>query len=166
MLVLAVTLVFVVQALRRSDEPVPPYLRTTVEMLAGVAFLRWLYLARRNLDRIPGARARYRPDWTVIAWLVPLVNLVLPALVVADVARAGARGVARTRRTALVWAWWACFLPTELASGFLSARDSGTPVPTVAAVVAVAAAASCLGLLAVVTSDQAAGVPDSSGRAT
>ena len=52
-----------------------------------VVFVAWLYRARRNLDRIEGARPRWGPGWTVVSWFIPIANLILPGAVIADVAR-------------------------------------------------------------------------------
>lgn len=75
-------------------------------LVAGIWFFRWLTAARANIERIPGVTPRYRRDWVVPAWFLPVANLVLPALVVAEVARAS--GVRRAGL--LVWSWWAAFL--------------------------------------------------------
>lgn len=77
-----------------------------VGALAGaVAFIAWLYRARRNLDGMPDARPRWSPGWTVAGWFIPVLNLVLPYLVVVDIVRESAPP-ARSRLVRLVGAWW------------------------------------------------------------
>jgi hypothetical protein len=64
----------------------------------------WLYAARRNVDAFAAAAPRWSAGWTIGAWLIPVANYVLPALVIADVLR---NSLPRRRGTglALVAAW-------------------------------------------------------------
>jgi hypothetical protein len=78
-----------------------------VLLVAGVVFLTWLYRARVNAEMIAAHPQRLSRGWTVGAWFVPLGNLVMPPMVVADVARAGAG-----RSSGLVAAWWTAVLAT------------------------------------------------------
>jgi hypothetical protein len=76
-------------------------------------FLAWQYRARRNVDRLDDAATGWGWGWSVVAWLVPLFNLVLPAVVVAETARESFPATAnasRRRATWLVWAWWVVLL--------------------------------------------------------
>lgn len=82
-----------------------------VLVVGGVTFLVWLYRARVNVEG-SDVRQRLGTGWTVGAWFVPLANVVLPLMVVADVWRASAP--VQQRGTGLVDAWWAAVL---LASG-------------------------------------------------
>jgi hypothetical protein len=71
-------------------------------------FLTWLYRARRNLEAAPGPRLAWGPGWALLGWLIPVANLVIPPLVVAEVtrhslARAGRPGAAGVT---LAWGWW------------------------------------------------------------
>jgi hypothetical protein len=87
-------------------------------LAAGVCALVWLRRAYANLRALPGARPKYQPGLAVAAWFIPFANLVLPALVVADLA-----GYAGRRVRWLVWAWWAAYVAAGVAwwVGFLSA---------------------------------------------
>jgi Domain of unknown function (DUF4328) len=80
-------------------------------VLAG-SFLTWFVRARRNLDRLPQARLHWGWGWSVVGWLVPFLNLLLPPLVLAEVVReslpAGSRE--RTAGAALAWGWWLALL--------------------------------------------------------
>jgi len=84
-------------------------LSTLVLLVAGVLFLLWLGRSRRHLIDFD-TRPEYSPGWTVGAWIIPLANFILPALVVADIARNSTTDVSTgpTRRglLTLVWTWW------------------------------------------------------------
>ncbi|WP_170208777.1 DUF4328 domain-containing protein [Micromonospora pisi] len=54
---------------------------------AAVLVIVWCYRARVNLDAFPGATPTLRRGWAVAGWLVPFVNLVVPARVMANIAR-------------------------------------------------------------------------------
>jgi hypothetical protein len=93
----------------------------------GVAFITWLYLARKNLDtwRIRGLR--WGPGWAVRAWVLPLVNLVLPAVVMNTVVR-GSRTPpdeieAPPGGTALVWVWWLIYLCAAIGGALFVGQD-------------------------------------------
>jgi hypothetical protein len=78
-------------------------------LAAGACFIVWSYRARRNVDRLPGSQPYWPTGFTIGAWFIPLANLVLPCLVVADIARNSvdprdSRG--RRAMTALAAAWW------------------------------------------------------------
>jgi hypothetical protein len=50
-------------------------------------FVGWLYRVRRDLEERDSARLAWGWGWTVVGWLVPVANLVVPPVVVAEVAR-------------------------------------------------------------------------------
>lgn len=80
-------------------------LAVIVLLVAGVVFLFWLYRARVNAEMLAGQPQRLGRGWTIGAWFVPLGNVVLPPLVVADTWRASSR-----RSSGLVAAWWTAVL--------------------------------------------------------
>jgi hypothetical protein len=63
----------------------------------------WLYRARRNLDAFPEASPQWAAGWTIGAWFIPIANLVLPALVIADVVRNSVRPSRVRPVVAMVW---------------------------------------------------------------
>jgi hypothetical protein len=72
-------------------------------------FLAWLYRARRNVDRFEGTRTLWGWGWSVVGWLVPIANLVVPAVIVAETARESwpaEHRPARKRAMWLAWGWW------------------------------------------------------------
>jgi hypothetical protein len=91
-------------------------------------FLGWLYRARRELEHLDGAAPRWGWGWTVAGWLVPVANLVVPAAVVADVARESRPAYARTQRrlvTTLVWLGWLAVLGGIGGNAYLAATRAG-----------------------------------------
>jgi uncharacterized protein DUF4328 len=85
-------------------------------LLAGVLVVAWLGKARRNLLAFKGEERAYSPGWTIGAWLIPIGNLIMPALVTADIAK-GSTTDPQTRRKllTLMWVWWACYLGNAVA---------------------------------------------------
>jgi hypothetical protein len=78
-------------------------------LAAAVAFVTWLYLARRNAGRLGGA-LEWAPGWAVGGWFIPVAGLVIPYLVVRDVRRAG---VPAAQPAPVGW-WWTSVLVTVL----------------------------------------------------
>jgi Domain of unknown function (DUF4328) len=106
------------QAAQRASgvsEAITGVLAVTV-ILAAMAFLVWAGKARANLAVLydgPADRSarRWSSDrFAVAAWFIPVTNLILPPLQIAELAvrsvgRSRPRG-ARRRIAALVWTWW------------------------------------------------------------
>lgn len=87
-----------------------------VQLVAGVVFIAWLGRARRNLLDFKGEARAYSPGWTIGAWFVPIANLIMPALVTADVARGSTTDPATKRKLlTLVWLWWPCYVGNAVA---------------------------------------------------
>jgi hypothetical protein len=86
----------------------------TAMVLAAVgmaAWLVWQYQAHRNLAALGVEGIRYRPVFSVAAWLIPGVNLVVPVLALRELWRASdpdrmGREWRRAWTTPLVWVWW------------------------------------------------------------
>jgi hypothetical protein len=137
----------------------------------GVVFVVWFVRAYRNLAALGVEGLRHRPGWAGVAWLVPLVNLVVPKELVDDLWRASDPGPAapsaewRHRPVPTrVHLWWASVLSSGvlvgvaqwvLASGVVSPRVGAMVVVVAHGVVAAAALVSC-GLVAEVTRRQLA----------
>lgn len=88
----------------------PEVLSSMALLVTGVLFLLWQGRARRHLMDFD-ARPKYSPGWTVGAWLIPLGNIVMPALVMRDIAQWSTNDEATRRRLSrLIWLWWACYV--------------------------------------------------------
>ncbi|GGK66543.1 hypothetical protein Ppa06_22960 [Planomonospora parontospora subsp. parontospora] len=89
-------------------------LYAAVHLLAGIAFVCWLFRARSNAYAIsPGVAHSYAAPFLVLGWFVPIVNLFVPKGIVDDVWATSRPGGLRpgtnllqVRRPGLVWAWW------------------------------------------------------------
>lgn len=73
-------------------------------LIAGSLFLAWLHRARRDAGRISPDRLRFGRGWTIGVWFVPVANLLLGPLTVADVWRASAPIPAKRAFPVLGWA--------------------------------------------------------------
>lgn len=88
----------------------------TLLLVAGAAFVEWLYQSRINLRAFGVRRLRYRRSWAVAGFLVPALNLIRPYQVLREVWKASDP---RTRDP-LAWAdvptgwlpplWWGAFV--------------------------------------------------------
>ncbi|WP_170208773.1 DUF4328 domain-containing protein [Micromonospora pisi] len=74
---------------------------------AGVLVIVWCFRARANLDAFPGAVPALRKGWAVAGWLVPVANLIVPARVMAGIAR---DSLWRSSTPALVRIWFGSWL--------------------------------------------------------
>ncbi|GAA4577773.1 hypothetical protein GCM10023176_51940 [Micromonospora coerulea] len=95
-----------------------PYL---VAFLAGsVLVIIWTWRARKNLDAFPGALPSSSPAWAIAGWLVPLINLVVPPRVMANIAR---DSLWRRSTPPLVGLWWAAWLLFTFADRVVSRSE-------------------------------------------
>jgi hypothetical protein len=105
--------------------------------LAAITFLVWFGRARANLSVLyegPAERSARRADRLgLVVWFIPLTNLILPPVQVADLAmksvgRSRPRW-ARQRLAALVWIWWTGLLAAlgaltfAVAAGLANVRE-------------------------------------------
>lgn len=77
----------------------------TVLYLAGL--LGWLYRVYRNLPVITGAAASWHSLWVFAMWVVPLVNLVLPYLIMREIWHKSVPSQIR-QKTPVIFIWWLC----------------------------------------------------------
>jgi hypothetical protein len=85
-----------------------------------VLLLVWQFIAHANLRRFDGARLRFPPAVAVLVWLLPGLDLVLPALAVRELWQrsdpdAGALDGRAPRASPLVALWWIVMLATAAA---------------------------------------------------
>jgi hypothetical protein len=85
-----------------------------------ISLVAWLSRSVDNTPGLGGGIARRGPRWAIGAWIIPLVNIVMPALIIRDLARRISPD--RSDRIWLVLLWWlAYWAPTivEIYVGFL-----------------------------------------------
>jgi hypothetical protein len=103
-------------------------------LVVGIVFLIWFHRAATAAARLRRP-ARHTPGWSVVGWLIPVVNFLFPYQSANDLFRPGEAG------RATVGPWWTAYLVAQLSlqpiAGVIGYRDD---VPG-AAVVAVAALA-------------------------
>jgi hypothetical protein len=117
-----------------------------------VLFCIWIYRASRNSGALGAYGLRFKPWWAVVAWFIPLANLILPLFVVNEIWRASDPSVGSTDAAArsrvplhpLLGLWWAAWiggnLITNLSSQF-SLRSHSASTDLTAAYLEVAGAA-------------------------
>lgn len=91
-----------------------------VNLVAGLAFLVWMWRAYTNATFFGGEASQRRTQgWAVFGWIVPVVNFWFPYQMMSDIWRASPP--VRVSRTApIVGCWWAAYLGTSLASVILA----------------------------------------------
>ena len=82
----------------------------------GLAFLIWLHRVRVNVRALGVRRLKYGREWTVLGFLIPVLNALRPYQVVSEIwkasdPRTGDPMAWKSLRTPrLVWLWWMTFL--------------------------------------------------------
>lgn len=84
--------------------------------LVAIAFLAWLWRARKNLRALGARRVKYSVGWVIGGFLIPILNLFLPYRIVSEVWRGsdpedGGEGSV----VGLVLTWWILFVALGLA---------------------------------------------------
>ncbi len=90
-------------------------------LAAAVLLIIWTWRARKNTDAFPGALPSLSPAWAIAGWLVPFASLVVPARVMANIAR---DSLWRRRTPPLVALWWAAWLLFSIGDGAVNAIDN------------------------------------------
>lgn len=99
-------------------------IESLLALTAAVAFLVFMYRVFRAM-RLAGRSTRYSPGLAVGSWFIPLANLVMPALAVAEAYRL------RTGRGAgIVAGWWLSYLLLIAFRGFDGLLSGGLLSPT------------------------------------
>jgi hypothetical protein len=84
--------------------------------ITGVAFLIWLHRVRVNVRALGVRRLQYGREWTVLAFLIPVLNALRPYQVVSEIWKASDPSTGdpmawkSLRVPRLVWLWWMAFL--------------------------------------------------------
>ncbi|MEU5562277.1 DUF4328 domain-containing protein [Micromonospora musae] len=95
-----------------------PYLLAL--LVAAVLVIIWTWRVRKNIEAFPGALPSLNPGWAIAGWLVPFANFVVPARMLANVAR---DSLWRARTPALVGLWWTAWLLFNLADNVVARID-------------------------------------------
>ena len=86
----------------------------SVAVLGG--WLAWQYRAT-SLLLAGSTPSRYRPEWSVLWWLVPVADLWMPGVTNADLWRSSHRSAGRPAASWPVWVWWIVLLVGWIAHG-------------------------------------------------
>jgi hypothetical protein len=89
-----------------------------VSLAIAVLWIIWMWRAATNTRLFGLARQRFGPGFAIGGWFIPLANLVIPGMQMADISRgtpATAVPEGARRSTALVWWWWITFIVGRLA---------------------------------------------------
>ncbi|MBP2330518.1 hypothetical protein JOF56_010903 [Kibdelosporangium banguiense] len=82
----------------------------TVDLVAGIAFLMWMWRAYNNAKFFGGAASqRLTQGWVVFGWMLPVVNFWFPYRMMSDIWRASPP-VRLTRTAPILGIWWAAYL--------------------------------------------------------
>lgn len=93
---------------------------TVAHLTAAVLVIIWTWRARKNTDAFPGALPTLGPGWAIAGWLVPFANFVVPARVVAGVAR---DSLWLRFTPTLVGVWWCSWLVFSVGERLSSRAD-------------------------------------------
>ncbi|MGW3893146.1 DUF4328 domain-containing protein [Micromonospora chokoriensis] len=93
---------------------------TVVHLTAAVLVIIWTWRARKNTDTFPGALPTLGSGWAIAGWLVPFANFVVPARVVAGVAR---DSLWLRFTPTLVGVWWCSWLVFSVGERLSSRAD-------------------------------------------
>jgi hypothetical protein len=143
-------------AARGADDDASTLVAALVFVLTGLAFIQWLYRARRNLDGLGATGLKWRPSWAIGGWFIPVANLVIPPLVVHEVDRAGSRQQPG-RWVFAAWAttWTVYSVPSY---GFVQGR-AGAGAEVALQMVGIVAAVCAILLVRRITASQAGPAP-------
>lgn len=90
-----------------------------------VLVIIWTYRAAKNNEALGRYYPRLKPGWAIAGWLIPLVNLVIPVLMLQDLWRGSESSTPRgdpswrsNRGSPLIGWYWAVFIVSGLRLGF------------------------------------------------
>ena len=89
-----------------------------VSIVTSIAFLIWIYRAHKNLPALGARNLQYSPGWAVGWWFIPILNLILPYMVVTEIWKASDPRVTdgyswrNTQLSLLLLFWWVLWILT------------------------------------------------------
>ncbi|MGH3861825.1 DUF4328 domain-containing protein [Actinokineospora sp.] len=123
-------------------------------LLAGIAFITWLYQVRRNAEIFCDAPHRRSQRWVGWSWVVPIVNFWYPFQVVSDIWKASdpatprrldsLRTVPGSPQLGLWWGFWMASYAVSTLGGLVLVAPTVTPLDELRAVALVITAAEML----------------------
>lgn len=79
--------------------------------VTAAAFVAWFHAAYVVVERSCAARPRHSATWAIVAWFVPILNLVRPKQIADDLWKASTPPTEHTpRRSRLLTQWWALWV--------------------------------------------------------
>ncbi|MET8797314.1 DUF4328 domain-containing protein [Nocardia sp. NPDC004568] len=99
--------------------------------VVGALVVGWLVRARANAGLLAPTGHRLPSWWAIVGWLIPIVNFVVPVIVVGDVVRASNPTGQNLRAVSVWWISW-LVAPTLMAYGFFQSSALGFPEGAVA----------------------------------
>lgn len=90
------------------------YLIDFLYIVAGIIFLRWVYVMNRNCHGFGAEAMNYSPGWSVGWYFVPILGFFMPFSVMSEIRRVSSDPANWRKYSAgwLVVVWWACWIET------------------------------------------------------
>ena len=94
-----------------------------VLLFTAIAFLMWFHRAHKNLQSFEATGLTYTPGWAVMAFFIPIINLVRPYQVAKEVWKASGQPESHNENgadwvntpvSAIVQLWWGVFLTSNI----------------------------------------------------
>lgn len=130
--------------------------------------LTFLHRARQNVDAFGAVGLKWTPGWAVGGWFIPVANLVIPGMAVAETWKASEPGRStggawRENGAGLVWAWWSLWVLASLSGQVWNRIDAGSAAELPVGIVHVLAHAAA-GLLFILVVRQLAARQEACAR--
>jgi len=93
------------------------YLTAGLFIAAAILVLIWLYRARTNVTG--RGRQRHARAWAVWGWICPVVNLWFPLQIMSDIENTDLPPTGRVAAMRIRGAWWACWLVSNVSTGYI-----------------------------------------------
>jgi hypothetical protein len=87
-------------------------LQSGVGIVTGIAFLKWIYRAYKNIQGFGAEGLRFSPGWAVGYYFIPILSLIRPVQVMNEIWRASddPRNWSQRPGSWLIASWWTLFL--------------------------------------------------------
>lgn len=96
-----------------------------VSFCSGVAFLGWLHRSYSNINRLGFEKTRYAPVWTILSFILPVVNFYLPFSIVRETYMKSGSSLEQSGGTiqrsikTSVFSWWWIFWLISIGSSLV-----------------------------------------------